>query len=73
MISVTFKGIGQEECCWCQKDKDVFLVAFSDNSFAGPMCWNDLKRAIRLKVGQTKNVQAQPAQAVPVPPKANAG
>lgn len=73
MISVTFKGVGQEECCWCQKSKDVFLVSFSDNSFSGPMCWNDLKRAIRLKVAQTKNGQAQPGQVAPASPKPNAG
>ncbi len=67
MISVTFKGIGQEECCWCQQAKDVFIVSFSDNSFSGPMCWNDLRRAIRLKVRQAKT--AAPVQAAPAAPQ----
>jgi hypothetical protein len=39
-------------CSWCRKEKsEVFTVAFGDRSFCGPMCWNDLRCAIRLKAG----------------------
>lgn len=51
MISVQFKSYGPGACSWCQKQRpEVFAVAFSDQSFSGPMCWNDLRCAIRFKV-----------------------
>jgi hypothetical protein len=52
MISVEFRSVGHGTCSWCRKDKsEVFTVAFGDRSFSGPMCWNDLRCAIRLKAG----------------------
>lgn len=39
-------------CGWCRKERDeVYDVAFSDNSFVGPMCKGDLLRAIGMKLG----------------------
>ena len=50
MISVEFTSAGPGTCGWCQKERDeVFTVAFSDKSFGGPLCKNDLLRAIRMK------------------------
>lgn len=55
MISVEFKGVGPGTCSWCRKDKpEVFMVVFGDRAFSGPMCWNDLRCAIRLKVADGK-------------------
>jgi hypothetical protein len=54
MISVEFRSVGPGTCSWCRKEKkEVFTVAFNDRSFSGPMCWNDLRCAIRLKAGGT--------------------
>jgi hypothetical protein len=51
MISVQFKSYGPGACSWCRKHRaEVFAVVFSDQSFSGPMCWNDLRCAIRFKV-----------------------
>lgn len=51
MIGVEFLGIAPGTCTWCGKQKDeVVNFAFADKSFAGAMCWNDLKRALKMKV-----------------------
>jgi hypothetical protein len=51
MISVQFKSYGPGACSWCRKQRpEVFAVVFGDQSFSGPMCWNDLRCAIRFKV-----------------------
>ena len=65
MISVEFKGVGPGTCSWCRKDKpEVFTVVFGDRAFSGPMCWNDLRCAIRLKVaggsGESSGSRAAP-------------
>ena len=53
MISVEFRSCGAGTCSWCRKEKDeVFTVVFGDRSFSGPMCWNDLRCAIRFKVAR---------------------
>jgi len=63
MISVEFKDVGPGTCSWCRKDKqEVFNVVFGDRAFSGPMCWNDLRCAIRLKVDDRK-VEAPGPQA----------
>lgn len=50
MITVEFKSAGPGTCGWCAKERDeVFTVEFSDKSFGGPLCKNDLLRAIRMK------------------------
>lgn len=56
MISVQFRSVGSGTCSWCRKEKnEVFTVAFDDRSFSGPMCWNDLRCAIRFKVPGSKD------------------
>ena len=51
MISVEFRSVGAGTCHWCRRERDeIFNVAFSDKSFVGPMCRNDLLRAIGMKV-----------------------
>lgn len=51
MISVEFRSVGPGACGWCRRERDeIFNVAFSDKSFVGPMCRNDLLRAIGMKV-----------------------
>jgi hypothetical protein len=51
MINVQFRSYGPGTCSWCRKQRsEVFTVAFGDQSFSGPMCWNDLRCAIRFKV-----------------------
>jgi hypothetical protein len=47
MIQVTFEGVGPGRCGWCKKDREaVYTVAFSDKSFSGPLCKQDLLRAV---------------------------
>lgn len=54
MITVAFKAVGPGACAWCRTEKDeVYTVAFSDQSFVGPMCKGDLLRAIGMKLGST--------------------
>jgi hypothetical protein len=51
MIGVEILGIASGKCTWCSKEKDeVVNFAFADKSFAGAMCWNDFKRALRMKL-----------------------
>ena len=72
MIQVEFKSVGPGTCGWCQKERDeVFTVAFSDRSFGGPLCKNDLLRAIRMKCENTTPV-ATPVVAQAVKPQGNA-
>jgi DNA-binding helix-hairpin-helix protein with protein kinase domain len=50
MISVEIRGIAPGCCTWCGKEKnEVVAFSFSDKSFSGSMCWNDLKRALKMK------------------------
>jgi hypothetical protein len=51
LISVEFRAKLAGLCDFCRKEKDdVFDVAFSDKSFEGRLCKNDLLRAIGMKV-----------------------
>ncbi len=63
MISVEFRSCGPGTCSWCRKQRnEVFAVAFGDHSFSGPMCWNDLRCAIRFKVaGEGPKAASAPA------------
>ena len=66
MISVEFKDVGPGTCSWCRKDKsEVFTVVFGDRAFSGPMCWNDLRCAIRLKVVDRKGENTGPRAVSP--------
>lgn len=50
MLTVEIHSITQGCCTWCGKEKgDVVTFSFSDKSFNGSMCWNDLKRALKMK------------------------
>lgn len=51
MITVEFRSICTARCGWCQKEKEIFSVAFADDSFVGNLCWTDLRRALQMKVG----------------------
>lgn len=64
MINVQFKSHGPGTCSWCRKQRaEVFAVVFGDQSFSGPMCWNDLRCAIRFKVaGDDKTPVGVPPQ-----------
>lgn len=49
-IQVQFDAVGPGTCGWCKKERDaIYHVAFSDKSFVGPMCKNDLLRAVEMK------------------------
>jgi hypothetical protein len=50
MITVEFKDVTTAKCGWCGRDKgEVYVVAFSDQSFNGPLCKADLLRAVKMK------------------------
>jgi hypothetical protein len=67
MISVEFRKVGPGNCRWCKKDKEeVFSVIFSDKSFAGDYCKNDLLRAIRDKCEVVEGERKPLSAAVPV-------
>jgi len=51
MIAVEFRSVCTAKCGWCQKEKEVFAVAFADESFVGNLCWVDLRGALRMKAG----------------------
>ena len=64
MIAVEFRLMRPGACGWCRREKDeIFDVSFSDKSFVGPMCKNDLLRAIGMKVGEPK-IAAPPTNGV---------
>lgn len=68
MIDVKFKSVFAGTCSWCGKEKDaVYDVAFSDQSFVGRLCKNDLLRAIGMKVSVTES-ERKPV----LPPTGNA-
>lgn len=53
MIAVEFQSVGSGTCGWCRTKRDeVFTVAFTDQSFVGPMCRADLLRAVGMKLGK---------------------
>jgi len=67
MITVQFKSVASGTCKWCAKAKDqVYDVAFSDQSFVGTLCKNDLLRAIGLKVSGLEP-ERKPVSTVPAP------
>ncbi len=50
ITSVEFASVVRGICGWCGKEREeVFNVAFSDGSFVGPLCKQDLLRAIKMK------------------------
>lgn len=51
MLTIDISAIQAGTCIWCGRAKDeVLSVAFGDKSFSGPLCHNDFKRAIRMKM-----------------------
>ncbi len=51
MLTIEISAIQHGTCIWCGRAKDeVLSVAFGDKSFSGPLCHNDFKRAIRMKM-----------------------
>jgi len=70
MVSVEFKSVRKGTCQWCRREKDeVFEVAFGDKSFVGPLCRNDLFRAIGMKLPMEAKPETKPNA---VTPSANA-
>jgi hypothetical protein len=68
MISVEFESVGAGTCGWCRKERpEVYDVAFSDKSFVGPMCKNDLLRAVEMKIGAPAPIAAPAAKPEPRP------
>lgn len=68
MIQVTFESVGAGRCGWCQKERDeVYTVTFSDKSFVGPMCKNDLLRAVQLKCPAMPVAQPVKPNGAPAP------
>ena len=68
MISVEFKSVGAGTCGWCRKERpEVYEVAFSDKSFVGPMCKNDLLRAVEMKIGAPAPVAKPDVKPEPKP------
>jgi hypothetical protein len=54
MIDVQFKSVSAGNCGWCSKEKEaVYDVVFSDQSFIGRLCKNDLLRAIGMKLSRS--------------------
>ena len=49
-MMVTIKGYGQGECLWCRRpDKEGVELVSDDRTFTGFLCFQDLKRLLRLK------------------------
>lgn len=46
---VTIKSYGEGTCIWCSRDKEGVDVETEDRSFLGFLCFNDLKRMLKLK------------------------
>ena len=47
---VTIKSYGQGECLWCRRpDKEGVELVSDDRTFTGFLCFQDLKRLLRLK------------------------
>jgi hypothetical protein len=70
-IDVKFETMGAGTCCWCGAAKDeVLTLSFSDRSFGGPMCFNDLKKALRMKLVGGRNANGVPT---PTPVASGAG
>jgi hypothetical protein len=60
-IDVKFETMGAGTCCWCGAAKDeVLTLSFSDRSFGGPMCFNDLKKALRMKLAGGRSPSGAP-------------
>ena len=66
MLNLEIKGIAKGTCCWCGRAKDEILTAcFTDKSFSGAMCWNDFRRALRMKLGSgTTKLPPHPSNSV---------
>lgn len=63
MVSVEIRSIAPGACTWCGKEKeDVVTFALGDKSFAGCMCWNDLKRVLKMKVPQSTKAAPVPSE-----------
>ena len=62
MIQVEFQSVGPGRCGWCQKEKVVYSVTFSDKSFVGPMCKVDLLRATEMKCPNRQVQRPEPAK-----------
>ncbi len=60
---VTIKSYGEtgRECIWCGKEKEGVEVETNDRSFVGFLCFQDLRRMLRLKTvaGQAQGATAQ--------------
>ena len=51
-IDIRIQSLAPGKCTWCGKERPQCVTfAFGDQSFAGTMCWNDLKRALAMKIG----------------------
>lgn len=50
MVTVEFRSVGPGACLWCRREKEtVYTVSFADKSFSGPLCKQDLLRAVEMK------------------------
>ena len=69
MVSIEFWSVGPGTCMWCRREKDeVLTVAFSDQSFVGPLCRGDFMKALG-----TKLLAAEAKSAAPAPTSAGVG
>ncbi len=63
MVMLEIKDTRQGKCCWCGREREVLTVIFVDKSLSGPMCWNDLRRALRMKIqGASSNGSLNPPE-----------
>jgi hypothetical protein len=64
-VQVEIRSIGPGTCCWCGKQRDdVVQLGFADQSFQGPMCFGDFKKALKMKCGtKPATLPAVPAPA----------
>lgn len=51
-VSADFTKLGPGTCNYCGADKDeVVTVSFKDGSITGALCFNDLRKFLRMKLG----------------------
>jgi hypothetical protein len=56
-VGVEFLSHGPGLCGWCKRQaKKAYFAIFSDGSFNGPLCKNDLLRAVEMKTPEVEDV-----------------
>lgn len=56
MVTIT-RMLTSEVCQWCGKQKDEVCEVRLDNEASVLLCWNDLKRTVKLRMLTTKGAE----------------